>query len=312
MIPTVFGAGALVFFLMRIIPSDICLTRWVDFGTDLSPHTLNFCRQELGLDKPILNQLWEFFRNTFTLDFGVSMWTGNDMSEEIKLRLALSFQLAFMALSLTILTAVPLGVVAAYYKGRWQDYIIQVFSITGVAIPSFWLGIMVLVGILIITQKLTGSPWMPPIIFVSPFENISNNLSQLIIPAIVIALRYIAITQRMTRSAILEILREDYVLNARAYGLNELSIMNRYVLRNSSLPIITVLGNEFAFLIGGLVITEQVFNLNGIGALLLQSVENADYIVAQNLVMLLALIFATINIIIDLTYAYLDPRGRFN
>ena len=116
----------------------------------------------------------------------------------------------------------------------------------------------------------------------------------------------------MTRSAILEILREDYVLNARAYFLNEFSIMNRRVLRNSSLPIITVLGNEFAFLIGGLVITEQVFNLNGIGALLLQSVENADYIVTQNLVMLLALIFATINIIIDLTYAYLDPRVRFN
>ena len=171
---------------------------------------------------------------------------------------------------------------------------------------------MVLVGILIITQKLTGSPWMRPIIFVSPFEKILNNLSQLIIPAIVIALRYSAIIQRMTRSAILEILREDYVLNARACGLNEFSIMNRYVLRNSSLPIITVLGNEFAFLIGGLVITEQVFNLNGIGVLLLQSVENADYIVTHNLVMLLAFIFATINIITDLTYAYLDPRGRFN
>ena len=148
--------------------------------------------------------------------------------------------------------------------------------------------------------------------FVSPFEKILNNLSKLIIPAIVIALRYFALTQRMTRSAILEILREDYVLNARAYGFNEFSIMNRYVLRNSSLPIITVLGNEFAFLIGGLVITEQVFNLNGIWALLLKSVENADYIVTQNLVMLLALIFATINIIIDLIYAYLDPRLRFN
>ena len=119
MIPTVFGAGALVFFLMRIIPSDICLTRWVDFGTDLNPDTFNFCRQELGLDKPILNQLWEFFRKTFTLDFGVSMWTGNDMSEDIKLCLALSFKLAFIALLLTILTAVPLGVVAAYYKGPW-------------------------------------------------------------------------------------------------------------------------------------------------------------------------------------------------
>tara|TARA_B100001027_G_scaffold143354_1_gene99923 strand:- start:393 stop:905 length:513 start_codon:yes stop_codon:yes gene_type:complete len=170
---------------------------------------------------------------------------------------------------------------------------------------------MVLVGILIITQKLTGSPWMPPIIFVSPLENILNNLSQLIIPAIVIALRYIAITQRMTRSAILEILREDYVLNARAYGLNELSIMNRYVLRNSSLPIITVLENEFAFLIGGSAITEQVLNLNGIGALVPQSVENADYIVTKDLVILLVLIFAA-KIVIDLNYAYLDPRVRFN
>ena len=127
-----------------------------------------------------------------------------------------------------------------------------------------------------------------------------------------IALRYIAITQRMTRSAILEILREDYVLNARAYGFNEFSIMNRYVLRNSSLPIITVLGNEFAFLIGGLVITEQVLNLNGTGALLPQSVENADHIFTQDLEMLLALIFAAINVIIDLNYAYLDSRVRFN
>ena len=117
MIPTVFKAGAII-FLKRIIPGDICLTRWVDFGTDLNPDTLNFCRLELGLDKPILNQLCEFFRKTFTLDFGVSMWTGNDMSEEIKLRLALSFQLGLMTLSLTILTAVPLDVAAAYYKGR--------------------------------------------------------------------------------------------------------------------------------------------------------------------------------------------------
>ena len=152
---------------------------------------------------------------------------------------------------------------------------------------------------------------MPPIIFVSPLENILNNLSQLIIPAIVIALRYIAITQRMTRSAILEILREDYVLNARAYGLNELSMMNRYLLRNSSLPIITVLENEFAFLIGGSAITEQVLNLNGIGALVPQSVENADYIVTKDLVILLVLIFAA-KIVIDLNYAYLDPRVRFN
>ena len=312
MIPTVFGSGILVFFLMRVIPGDICLTRWVDFGANLDPDILDFCRYKLGLNKPILSQFWEFFTNILTLDFGVSMWTGNDMAEELKPRLMLSLQLAVMALAVTILTAIPLGVIAAYYRGRWPDYIIQFFSITGVAIPSFWLGIMVLVGILIVTQKISGSPWMPPIIFVSPFENLSNNLAQLIIPAVVIALRYIAITQRMTRSAMLEILREDYVLSARAYGVSENVIIRRHVLRNAMLPVVTVLGNEFAFLIGGLVITEQVFNLNGIGALLLQSLENADYIVVQNLVMLIVLFSATINLVVDLTYAYFDPRIRFN
>ena len=312
MIPTVFGSGILVFFLMRVIPGDICLTRWVDFGANLDPDILDFCRYKLGLNKPILSQFWEFFTNILTLDFGVSMSTGNDMAEELKPRLTLSLQLAVMALAVTIVTAIPLGVIAAYYRGRWPDYIIQFFSITGVAIPSFWLGIMVLVGILIVTQKISGSPWMPPIIFVSPFENLSSNLAQLIIPAVVIALRYIAITQRMTRSAMLEILREDYVLSARAYGVSENVIIRRHVLRNAMLPVVTVLGNEFAFLIGGLVITEQVFNLNGIGALLLQSLENADYIVAQNLVMLIVLFSATINLVVDLTYAYFDPRIRFN
>ena len=312
MIPTVFGSGILVFFLMRVIPGDICLTRWVDFGANLDPYILDLCRHKLGLNKPILSQFWEFFRNTLTLDFGASMWTGNDMAEELKPRLTLSLQLAVMALAVTILTAIPLGVIAAYYRGRWPDYIIQFFSITGVAIPSFWLGIMVLVGILIVTQKISGSPWMPPIIFVSPFENLSNNLAQLIIPAVVIALRYIAITQRMTRSAMLEILREDYVLSARAYGVSENVIIRRHVLRNAMLPVVTVLGNEFAFLIGGLVITEQVFNLNGIGALLLQSLENADYIVVQNLVMLIVLFSVTINLVVDLTYTYFDPRIRFN
>ena len=312
MIPTVFGSGILVFFLMRVIPGDICLTRWVDFGANLDPDILDFCRYKLGLNKPILSQFWEFFTNILTLDFGVSMWTGNDMAEELKPRLTLSLQLAVMALAVTILTAIPLGVIAAYYRGRWPDYIIQFFSITGVAIPSFWLGIMVLVGILIVTQKISGSPWMPPIIFVSPFENLSNNLAQLIIPAVVIALRYIAITQRMTRSAMLEILREDYVLSARAYGVSENVIIRRHVLRNAMLPVVTVLGNEFAFLIGGLVITEQVFNLNGIGALLLQSLENADYIVVQNLVMLIVLFSVTINLVVDLTYTYFDPRIRFN
>jgi peptide/nickel transport system permease protein len=178
--------------------------------------------------------------------------------------------------------------------------------------PSFWLGIMIILGLLIITNAITGTPWMPPIEYTPFWVDPLANLSQLIWPAVATGYRYSAVATRMTRSTLLEVLREDYVRTARAKGLYEKLIINRHALKNSLLPVTTVIGIEFAFLMGGLVVTEQVFNLNGLGKLLVESVLNADYTMVQALVMLVAVVFILTNFFIDILYAWLDPRIHYS
>ena len=312
MIPTIIGAGVLVFFLIRIVPGDICLTRWVDYGTKLDTSILELCQKRLGLNEPLLIQFVNFMSEIVTLSFGNSMWTGNSMSIELLPRFALSFQLAAMSLIITIVIAIPLGIISAIKQNTWIDYTIRSISIFGVATPSFWLGILMLLAILNYSQLWFGEPWMPPIIYVSPFDNLWANISQLIWPSLAVGVRYLSITLRMTRSAMLDILAEDYIRTARSKGVPEPTVAKTHALRNAFLPILTLLGAEFAFLMGGLVVTEQVFNLNGLGALLIQAVETADYAIIQGVVMLIAFIFVFINFIIDIIYTLLDPRIRYN
>ena len=312
MIPTILGAGIFVFFLMRVIPGDICLVRWVDYGTDLDPALLDFCRNQLGLNDPLYIQFFYFMKGIFTFDFGVSMWTGRPIIEELDLRFALSLQLAIMCTAVAIFIAIPLGIVSAVKQDSWIDYLVRTISIAGVAMPSFWLGIMLILGLLIGSQKLFGQPWMPPIIYVSPFEDFWGNMSQLIWPAIVTGYRYSAVVTRMTRSALLEVMREDYIRTARAKGMIEKVIINRHALKNSLLPVVTVISMEFSFFMGGLVVTEQVFNLNGLGRLLIESVLNADYNLIQALTMIIVAVSVFVNFITDLSYAGLDPRIRYS
>ncbi len=312
MIPTLLGAGVLIFFLMRVIPGDICLARWVDYGTDLDPALLELCRDRLGLNEPLHIQFWHFLRGVLSFDFGVSMWTGRPIIQELELRFALSLQLAVMATVVTLLLAVPLGIVAALRQNTWVDYLVRTVAIAGVAMPSFWLGILIILGLLILSQAWLGEPWMPPIYYVSPFENFWGNMSQLIWPALVAGYRYAAVVTRMTRSALLEVLREDYIRTARTRGLTEKIILNRHALRNSFLPVITIIGIEFSFFMGGLVVTEQVFNLNGLGRLLVDSVLYADYNMIQALVMIVVAVSVLVNLLVDLSYAWLDPRIRYS
>ena len=170
---------------------------------------------------------------------------------------------------------------------------------------------MIILGLLIYTQIWFGEPWMPPIWYVSPFEDPISNMSQLIWPSVATGYRYSAVATRMTRSALLEVLREDYIRTARAKGLMEKIIINRHALKNSLLPVVTVIGIEFAFLMGGLVVTEQVFNLNGLGKLFVESVLNNDYSMTQALVMIVVAVFVFTNFVVDLFYAWLDPRIRY-
>lgn len=311
MVPTLIGAAVLVFFLLRLIPGDVCELRLAGTGLYADPADILLCRQKLGLEDPILVQFYDFVVGFFILDLGDSMWTGKPITFEIGLRFQLSLQVAFMATFVAVIISIPLGAISAIKQDTWIDYVVRAFSIFGIAIPSFWLGIMIILGLLIYTQIWFGEPWMPPIWYVSPFEDPISNMSQLIWPSVATGYRYSAVATRMTRSALLEVLREDYIRTARAKGLMEKIIINRHALKNSLLPVVTVIGIEFAFLMGGLVVTEQVFNLNGLGKLFVESVLNNDYSMTQALVMIVVAVFVFTNFVVDLFYAWLDPRIRY-
>ena len=310
-IPTLFGAAVLVFLLLRLIPGDICDMRLAGEGGLVDEETLNTCRVLMGIDKSLWLQFVDFIWGFIRFDLGISMWTGQPISYEIGLRFHLSLQVAIMATLSAIVISIPLGTISAIKQNTWIDYFVRAFSIAGIAIPSFWLGIIIILGLLITTQYFSGTPWMPPIQFKPIWEDPMHNLSQLLWPAIATGYRYSAVATRMTRSTLLEVLREDYVRTARAKGLLEKVIINRHALKNAMLPVVTVIGIEFAFLMGGLVVTEQVFNLNGLGKLFVEAVDHHDFTMTQALVMVVVPIFVFTNLIVDIFYAWLDPRIRY-
>ena len=312
MIPTLFGAAVLIFLLMRAIPGDICYLRLASGGGSVAKDVLENCRRELGLDQTMLTQFFVFIKGLVTFDFGKSMWTNRPIIDEIALRFQLSLQVAIMATVTAILIAIPLGTISAVKQNTWIDYFVRTFTIAGIAMPSFWLGILIILGILVTSKAWFGVSWMPPIRYVPIWQDPWYNLSMLIWPALATGYRYSAVATRMTRSALLEVLREDYVRTARAKGLYEKLVINRHALRNALLPVVTVVGIEFAFLMGGLVVTEQVFNLNGLGKLFVESVLNHDYQMTQFLVMMVVAIFALTNFVVDILYAWLDPRIRYS
>ncbi|TMA68095.1 MAG: ABC transporter permease [Deltaproteobacteria bacterium] len=305
MIPTLFGVALLVFFLLRVAPGDIVELKYAGSGTFAPKEALDRERKQLGLDKPLAYQFVSWIAGIARFDFGDSMWTGRPIIEEIKIRLELSLQLAVMATVVAMLLAVPLGTLAALKQDTWVDYAVRIFSIAGLAMPSFWLGIVIILGFLIVFK------WMPPLTFTSFWTDPRANLAQLIWPALAVGYRYSAMATRMTRSAVLEVLREDYVRTARAKGLWERAVVLKHALSNALLPIVTVIGLEFAFLLGGLVVTEQVFNLNGIGMLFVESITHRDYTMTQALVLLVSFAFIFMNFMVDLLYAWLDPRIHY-
>ena len=307
-VPTLLGAAALVFILMRLIPGDICLVRLGSGGTSFTASALAACHAEIGIDRPWALQFVDFIWGLVRLDFGTSMWSGKPVIQEIATRFPVSLEVAVMATVIAVAIAIPLGTISALKQNTWIDLVVRTISIAGIATPSFWLGIISILLVLDLTQAITGHPWMPPIDYVPLWKDPIRNLSIVMLPAITVGYRYAAVSMRMTRSAMLEVLREDYIRTARAKGLLEKIIINRHALKNALLPVVTVVGIEFAFLIGGLVVTEQVFNLNGIGRLMVLSVQNQDYTLTQALVMLVVTIAIVSNLVVDMVYAWLDPR----
>jgi peptide/nickel transport system permease protein len=305
MIPTLFGVAVLIFVLIRIVPGDVVELRMAGDRGAVSDEAVAKERVRFGLDQPVWKQFVTWLWGAVRLDFGTSMWTGAPIFEEVKLRFALSMQVAIMATIVAVLLAIPLGVLAALKQDTWIDYAVRLFSIAGLATPSFWLGIVAILVLLIVFK------WLPPMVYTPFWVNPWQNLAQLIWPALAVGYRYSAVATRMTRSAMLEVLREDYIRTARAKGLMQKLILSRHALKNAMLPVMTVIALEFAFLIGGLVVTEQVFNLNGLGLLFVQAVAHRDYTLIQALVMLVSGFFIVVNFFMDAVYAWVDPRIRY-
>jgi peptide/nickel transport system permease protein len=304
-IPTLVGVAVLVFLLLRVVPGDVVEVKLRGDGGSVSAATLEAERKRLGLDQPLLAQFGAWMVGLATFDLGKSMWTERPVVEEIALRLELSLEVAILATIVAILLAIPLGTLAALFRNSWIDYVMRVVTIGGLAVPAFWFGMLIMLTLLALFN------WLPPITFLPLYVDPEANLVQLIWPAMAVGYRYSAVVARMVRSSLLEVLGEDYIRTARAKGVYEKLVVGRHALRNALLPAITVIGLEFAFLIGGLVVTEQVFNLNGIGKLFVQSVSRNDFTLIQGMVMMIAAFYVAVNLAIDMLYAALDPRIRY-
>jgi peptide/nickel transport system permease protein len=304
MVPTLLGVALLTFFMLRVVPGDIVEVKLRSDGAQVTQEMIDSERARLGLDRPLVVQFGDWMRGLVTLDLGTSMWTGRPVAQEIGIRLGLTMQVAFMAAVIAVLIAVPLGTISALWRDTWLDYAVRIFTMAGLAVPSFWLGMLVILGLLSLFQ------WSPPVTYTPFWRSPLDNIAQLIWPALAVGYRYAAVVARMVRSSVIEVMREDYIRTARAKGVFERLVVARHAMRNALLPAITVVGLEFAFLIGGLVVTEQVFNLNGIGRLFVEAVSRSDFVLVQALVMLLAVVFVTMNLVIDMLYGVLDPRVR--
>lgn len=305
-IPTLIAVAMLVFLLVRVVPGDVVEVKLMSEFGDVTPEQVYKERVRLGLEDPLHIQFVKFMVGLPQGDLGISLVTERPVMHEIGGRIGISIELAFYATILSVLIAFPLGTLAALYRGSWFDYVIRVFTIGGLAVPSFWFGMLIIMALLAFVGTLpsldTKTLWQDPI----------ANLYTLFWPALSVGYRYAAVTARMLRSSILEVLSEDYIRTARAKGLFERVVIVKHGLRNALLPTVTVVGLEFAFLIGGLVVTEQVFNINGIGKLFVEAVQFNDLTMLQGLVLVVATSFVLINVGVDLLYATLDPRIRYN
>ena len=303
MLPTLIGAALLVFLLMHVVPGDVALLIiGGDQGGDINPQELAKLRAHLGLDRPLSVQFLAWLWGVVRLDFGTSLWTGAPIMEEIMIRLPLSLEVAIAATIISTVIAIPLGTLAAIRQDTWVDYVVRVVSIGGLAMPAFWTGILVILFLVLYFE------WSPPLEFVSITSDPWQNFQQLVWPIVTVGYRFAAVATRMTRSAMLEVMREDYVRTAWAKGLRERMVVSKHALRNALLPVVTIIGTEFAFLMGGLAVTETVFTLNGVGRFMVDAIAHRDIPVVQTLVLLIACSFVFVNLLIDVMYSWLDPR----
>jgi peptide/nickel transport system permease protein len=300
----VLGVSVLVFCLVRLLPGDIATVLGGPEGMLTQTQRAAVLR-EFGLDKPLPVQYALWLWNMLQGNFGVSFRTNQAVSGLLFARLPLTVELAVLSALASAAIGIPIGVFVSVTRSQRAKLVAQVLGLIGLSVPSFWLAVV----LILITSYAFG--WLPPLVFVKPWDDPATNLQQMLLPVLSLSAGLAAVVLRMTRSSMLEVLGEEYVKVARAKGLAQRSVVIRHSLRNALIPIVTVLGLQLGTLLGGVVITEQVFGMPGIGWTLVNAVAQRDYPVVQGAVMLFAVTFACINLLVDLTYSYLDPRIRY-
>ncbi len=307
-IPTFLLVSVLVFCLMRLVPGDVALLILAgagEEGTTIDPKQLAGLREQLGLNAPLIEQYFSWLWNFVTLDWGNSLRDGEDIRVMVAKRLPLTAELALLSILISLVSAIPLGVLAAVKQDTWIDNVVRLVTVGGMALPTFFTGTLLILGL------VTFLEWIPPLgktgLYVKPWEAIKL----LIWPALVLGFFFSAVLARMTRATMLEVLRQDYMRTARAKGIWGVTIVFRHGLKNALLPVVTLSGIQFGHLLGGTVIMEAIFVLPGIGTSFIQALNFRDYPAIQTIIVLIALMFMVINLIVDLGYGWLDPRIRY-
>jgi peptide/nickel transport system permease protein len=302
MVLTLFGMSILIFVMLRLVPGDIA-----DILTNASgmsdPAEKAKIAKDLGIDQPILVQYGKWIGGLARGDLGYAYVSEQPALDEILPRIPISGKLAGMALFFAVLLGVPLGVISAVRQNTKLDYLLRIISLSGLSLPAFWLGLLVL---------MASVQWFGTIpIYNSDAHGFWEDVSMLALPAIVVGFRSSALIMRLTRSSMLEVLRQDYIRTARSKGASIFAVNFKHALRNALLPVVTVIGIEAAFLVGGLIVTETVFNIPGVARFLVEAILWRDYPIVQNLVMLIAFVVVLINFLVDMAYMALDPRIKF-
>jgi peptide/nickel transport system permease protein len=292
-----------VFLLLRLSPGDPAAVIAGDYAT---AEDVAKIREKLGLSEPIVVQFWNWSLSLMQGDLGTSIFSNKPVTTLIAQRIEPTLLLALTTILFSIAVAVPLGTIAAFRAGRWIDRVVMLFSVGGFSIPVFVLGYM-----LIYTFALKLR-WLPVQGYKSPFvEGLGPFFYHITLPTVTLSVIFIALIARMTRASVIEVLEEDYIRTARAKGQSEMKVLMRHALRNAAVPIVTVIGIGIALLIGGVVVTESVYNIPGLGRLVLDAVLARDYPIIQGLILFFSFIYILLNLIIDLTYTFLDPRIRY-
>jgi len=298
MVLTLFGMSVLIFALMRMMPSNIA-DIMMDAAGLVDPAQKKKIEEEFGLNKPYVTQYWQWISGLARGDFGYSFTSEGPAIDEILPRIPVTAKLAGLALFFSVLFGVPLGVLSAVRQNTAFDYVLRVISLSGLSLPSFWL------GLLILTAWVNWLGWIP---IYSDKAGLWRELGLLAIPAAAVGFRSSALVMRLTRSSMLEVLRQDYIRTARAKGAAERTVNYKHALRNALLPVVTIIGIEAAFLLGGLIVTETVFNIPGVARFVVEGIKTRNYPIVQNLIMFIAFVVVVVNFLVDLTYTALDPR----